>query len=73
MPAERALRLCAGVFTEREYDEARLRNVVASRYREALPLPARPDLDALVTSVLTFRFDEAQQKYCRPARRSPRR
>ncbi|MBK6534368.1 MAG: protein kinase [Deltaproteobacteria bacterium] len=66
MPAERALRLCAGVFTEREYDEARLRNVVASRYREALPLPARPALDALVTSVLTFRYDEAQQKYCRP-------
>ncbi len=66
MAPERALRLCAGVFTEREYDEARLRNVVASRYREALPLPARPALDALVTSVLEFRFDDADQHYRRP-------
>ena len=66
MSAERALRLCAGVFTEHTYDEARLRSVVASRYREAVALPARPELDALVASVLTFHFDAALQKYFRP-------
>ena len=66
MSAERALRLCAGVFTEREYDEGRLRSVVASRYREAVALPARPELDALVASVLTFHFDATLQRYARP-------
>ncbi len=63
MAPERALRLCAGVFTDGVYDEARLRNVVASRYAEALPLPERPALDALVQQVLAFRFDEASQQY----------
>lgn len=67
MSAERALRLCAGVFSDPEYDEARLRGVVASRYREALPLPGRPALDALVAAVLAFRYDEATLRYVRPA------
>jgi serine/threonine protein kinase len=66
MSAERALRLCAGVFTERVYDEARLRHVVASRYREALSLPERPALDAMVTAVLEFRYDDALAVYRRP-------
>ncbi|MFO0608968.1 MAG: protein kinase [Polyangiales bacterium] len=65
MPAERALRLCAGVFTDAAYDEARLRNVVASRYAEALPLPERPALDALVEQVLGFRFDPVANHYAR--------
>ncbi len=65
MPAERALRLCAGVFTDLAYDEALLRTVVARRYAEALPLPARPDLDALVEKVLGLRFEPTVEKYLR--------
>ncbi len=67
MEARRALVLAHGALLgELRLPPARIKERVESRYPEALPLPGRPELDALLTEAgLDLVWNEAQEAYLR--------
>ena len=64
LDASRALSLSSSVLTG-DLTPAGIQQRLLTRYPEAAPLPARPELDALLAP-LQMKWDEASQRYVRP-------